>query len=164
MTRSAAVSVLRSDFDEFLLAPIGEDRNGMLLSVLSALARMDMDPWEEAAKLAQLPAGTATRTLAALIAALPGGPPACRDPETIAPRLIALLPRQAPADVRPLAVATLAHSPVVTWVICYLIFMLFVLVGQIFKADVQPPARTASAPTVTSSTAVPEQPRPSSGE
>jgi hypothetical protein len=35
MARSASVSALGSEFDDFLFAPIGEDRNGMLLSVLS---------------------------------------------------------------------------------------------------------------------------------
>ena len=95
MTRSASVSLLGSEFDDFLFAPIGEDRNGMLLSVLSALARLDVDPWQEAAKLARLPWETATQSLASLIAALPDGPSAHLDPGTIAARLIALLPRRA---------------------------------------------------------------------
>ena len=38
-------------FDPFLFAAIGEEQNGMLLSVLSALARLDLDPWYEAASL-----------------------------------------------------------------------------------------------------------------
>ena len=65
----------------------------MLLSVLSALARLDIDPWQEAAKLARLPGETATQRLAALIAELPDEPSADPDPVTIAARLIALLPR-----------------------------------------------------------------------
>jgi hypothetical protein len=44
------MSPLGSEFDDFLYASIGEDSNGVLLSVLSALARLDVDPWEEAAK------------------------------------------------------------------------------------------------------------------
>jgi hypothetical protein len=48
MTYSGSASRLGSEFDDFLFAPIGEDRNGMLLSVLSALARLDIDPWQEA--------------------------------------------------------------------------------------------------------------------
>ena len=70
MTRSARVSALAPEFEDFLFAPIGEDMNGMLLSVVSALARLNIDPWQEAANLAQLPRTTATRRLAALIAAL----------------------------------------------------------------------------------------------
>lgn len=136
----------------------------MLLSVLSALARMDIDPWEEAAKLAQLPRETATRTLALLIAALPSGPSVRPDPEAIAPRLIALLPCPPVAlEVRPskgsAAAAAVAHRPVFTYVISYLIFMIFVLVGQWFMARVQPPAQVAKAPIV-----LQEPPPPSSGK
>jgi hypothetical protein len=94
MTRT--VSFPGSEFNNFLFAPIGEDGNGMLLSVLSALARLDIDPWQEAAALARLPGRTAIQRLAGLIAALPDGPSAHRDPEPIATRLIALLPRTAP--------------------------------------------------------------------
>jgi hypothetical protein len=46
-----------SEFNDFLFAPIGEDRNGMLVSVLSGLARSDVDPWQEATRLAELPWG-----------------------------------------------------------------------------------------------------------
>jgi hypothetical protein len=95
MMGSASISPLGSEFDAFLFAPIGEERNGMLLSVLSALARLDVDPWEEAAKLARLPGEAATQRLASLIAALPDGPSAHHDPGSIAARLIALLPRGA---------------------------------------------------------------------
>jgi hypothetical protein len=94
MTRSASVAVLGSEFDNFLFAPIGEDRNEMPLSVLSALARLDIDPWQEAAELARVPRETATQRLALSIAALPDGPSAHLDPGTIAARLIALLPRR----------------------------------------------------------------------
>src|ERR1700751_4445600 len=88
MTRSASFSVLASEFDDFLFAPIGEDRNGMLLSVLSALARLDVDPWQEAAELARLPGETGTQRLASLIAALPDRPSPHLDPGTIAARLV----------------------------------------------------------------------------
>jgi hypothetical protein len=52
MTRPALVSVLGSEFDDFLFPPIGEDRNDTPVSVLLALARLDMDPWQEAAESA----------------------------------------------------------------------------------------------------------------
>jgi hypothetical protein len=52
MARSAGAAVFRSKFEAFLLASIGEDSNdnGLQLSVLSALARQNVDPWEEAAQ------------------------------------------------------------------------------------------------------------------
>lgn len=70
MALSASASHLGPEFEDFLFAPIGADRNGMLLSVLSALARLDIDPWEEAARLAALPGEAATRRLSSLIATL----------------------------------------------------------------------------------------------
>ncbi|MDF2117845.1 hypothetical protein PY365_19885 [Roseiarcaceae bacterium H3SJ34-1] len=60
MTSSATILSGRSKFDDFLFAPVGEDRNGMIVSLLSALARLDIDPWEEAAELARLPTEAAT--------------------------------------------------------------------------------------------------------
>jgi len=38
MTRAVSVSLLGSEFDDFLYAPVGEDGNEMRLSVLSAIA------------------------------------------------------------------------------------------------------------------------------
>lgn len=93
MTRSSTVPRMGPEFDEFLFAPVGEDGNGMLLTVLSVLARRNVDPWREAAKLAQLPVRAATDQLASVIAELPEGPSDRPDPEAMAARLIALLPR-----------------------------------------------------------------------
>ena len=46
MTPATSVSFIRPEFGDFLYAPIGEDRNEMPLSVLSALARLGVDPEE----------------------------------------------------------------------------------------------------------------------
>ena len=70
MNPSNSSSRLGSDFDAFLFAPLGEDRNGLPLSIVSLLARMDLDPWQEAACLAGLPAQAAAQKLATLLAAL----------------------------------------------------------------------------------------------
>ena len=75
MTRPVWVTALGCEFDDFLFAPIAEESNGMMLSVISALARLDLDPWQEANNLAGLSGETATKRLASLlIAALPDGP------------------------------------------------------------------------------------------
>ena len=98
MTHAALIPLLGREFDDFLFASIGEDRNGTTLSVLSALARLDVDPWQETASLARMPkekgdgaAGCADRRRAVGTwrTALPAA--------TIAARLIALLP-QVPND------------------------------------------------------------------
>jgi hypothetical protein len=85
-------SLLNSEFNDFLFAPIGEERNEMLLSVLSALARLDIDPWQEAARLDRLPKRLATQSLASMIGRLSYGrwPPS--DSQVIAARLVKLLP------------------------------------------------------------------------
>ena len=83
---------LGSEFDDFLHARIVEDGNGLPLTVLSALARLNMDPWDEAARLAGMPRQTATGTLAALIAALPNAPPTRTASKALAASLVALLP------------------------------------------------------------------------
>jgi hypothetical protein len=99
--RAIPVAALAVDFDDFLFEPIGEDRNGMLLSVVSALARLNLDPWQEAASLAQLPAKTAACRLSSLIAALPDRPATHLDPGSNAARFIALLPRRAGFKITP---------------------------------------------------------------
>jgi len=64
-------NTLGSEFDDFLFEPIGEDQHELRLNVLCALARRNIDLWQEAARLARIPEETAIRRLASLIAALP---------------------------------------------------------------------------------------------
>ena len=98
---SPAVSTFfaSSEFNEFLYAPIGAERNEMPLSVLSALTRLNVDPWGEAAELSELPKDTATRRLTSLIARLPDGRWAQTDCRAIAVRLIELLPHRSSSKV-----------------------------------------------------------------
>jgi hypothetical protein len=98
MTPAAATSFFRPEFNDFLYAPIGSERNGMTLSLLSALARLNVDPWAEAAGLSQLPKPAAAQKLAVLIARLPPGAWAQGDCYAIASRLIELLPRASGSD------------------------------------------------------------------
>jgi hypothetical protein len=91
MVRPASLSVLPSAYDDFLYAPVGESTNGALLTVLSVLARQNVDPWEEAADLSRLPRDTAARRLTAMITASPGQ---SSNQAAVADRLIALLPRR----------------------------------------------------------------------
>lgn len=92
MTPASSIAFFRPEFDEFLHAPIGADGNDMPLSVLSALTRLDVDPWEEAAELSELPKKDARERLALSIAQLRGGRWAPTDVRVIADRLIELLP------------------------------------------------------------------------
>jgi hypothetical protein len=92
MTPATSVSFFRSEFDNFLYAAIGADRNESPLSVLSALARLNLDPWQEAAELSKLPKGIAAARLERLIGRLPRGRWDEADLGAIADRLIGLLP------------------------------------------------------------------------
>jgi hypothetical protein len=148
MTRSASAFVFGSEFDDFLFAPIGEDRNGMLLSVLSALARLDVDPWQEAAELARLPGHVATQRMASLIAALPDWPSTQPDPGTIAARLVALLPRRDRFNNPSHKALPLASAATNSRTVVFVIFMVVVLGAQYFLVSRQSaaPVDDAHAP------------------
>jgi hypothetical protein len=90
------------DLDSFLFAGIYDEPNGMTLSVISALARLNVDPWREAARLAELPRSIAAATLAGMIDRLfPGSAPR-PDVARIAARLVRLLPDgPPPTSARP---------------------------------------------------------------
>jgi hypothetical protein len=146
MTPTASISALGSEFDDFLFALVGEDRNGMPLSVISVLARMELDPWVVAASLADLPAETAARKLAAWLDALPDPTLKPASPDTRAARLIALLPRRTnPKSSPPLAgtgnVAA-ARSPALINAILVAIYMILSLGIQFVIARREPPVGT----------------------
>ncbi len=101
MTHAALSPLIGREFDEFLGAPIREDRNGTTLSVLSALAGLDVDPWQEATSLARMPKEAAAERLTLLIDALPRELASAIPSQTSAVALVALLPKGKTPDVRP---------------------------------------------------------------
>ena len=126
---------LGCEFDRFLYASVGEDNNGMPLTVLSALARVDVDPWEEASKLTQLPQESAVTHLASLLGALRNVPVVGLDSARIAAALIALLP--CPRDrVPPMLKAALAQAvptknpAVVSTLLTVMTFVIFMMLSQ----------------------------------
>jgi hypothetical protein len=133
MTHTAKALSLGSEFDAFLFAPIGEESNGMLLSVLSALARLDIDPWREAAELARMPNETAKRRLTSLIETLPDWPMSRPQPGTISTRLVALLPRGASPTIassepHPIVPGEL-KSPDFTYIVLVIVLYMFGAMG-----------------------------------
>jgi hypothetical protein len=92
MTLSARFSLLHSDLNDFLFASVGDQQNGMPLNVVSALTRLDIDPWEEAARLAALPKAVAAEALEPMIARLPIFRRQQSDNLVISWRLVELLP------------------------------------------------------------------------
>ena len=81
-----------SEYNGFLFAVVDEEEVGLPLTVLTALTRLGIDPWQEAARLADLPRELAAQALAEAIAKLPGK--ACKAPGStaIATRLVKWLP------------------------------------------------------------------------
>lgn len=105
----------------------------MPLSVLSALARQDVDPWREAAQLARLPGVQATRRLSLRIEALPGRSSAVVDPAALAARLLKLLPggTTSPQPKRPVSNV---------WVALYVAVMALIMCAEYILANHGRPA------------------------
>jgi hypothetical protein len=167
MTRSVSISALRSEFSVFLYAPIGDDRNDMPVSVLSALARLDIDPWQEAAELARLPRAIAAQRLSASIAALSDGTAAHPEHGTIAARLIALLPCQTDSEISPRKTPVDLGDVIKFRAGIYMSVVLIAvtLAAQWIAADRQTPDQFDGAdPSASSATAPPQMSPPDSGQ
>jgi hypothetical protein len=95
--RTIPVTRLAAEFNDFLFAQICEKANGAPLSVVPALARLDIDPWAEASALALLPLDAATQRLTLLFSQLPGRSPSLSVTGTPTTDLIALLPHRGTA-------------------------------------------------------------------
>jgi hypothetical protein len=111
-----------------LFADVGVESNGMTLSVLSALARLGHDPWQQAGQLAVLPKAAAVDTLAKIIAAVPSSPWPPQDANAIAARLVTLLPKHQDLPAVPPAKLAL-NGFQMSWPRAVLLTLLAVAVG-----------------------------------
>lgn len=126
----ASPNIRSSDkYDAFLSAPIAEQENGTPVSLLSALIRGNRDPWQEAARLAELSPDRAERALVEMLNEILERRWSFAESEDLAKHLVRLLPCAAPfAALRPQA----ANSPdgarlVVYWAFWVAIFLLALL-------------------------------------
>jgi hypothetical protein len=165
MTRTS-FTVLASEFDDFLFATMGEGRNDVPLSVLSVLARLGIDPWEEAAELARVSREVATQRLASLITALPDGPSAHLDPGRIAARLIVLLPGQSNSKIPlPATLPDVGDVAKFRLGICmFAAFMVITLAAQWISTSPQSSAEGDNTHSATSGAVVLQQPPPNLGQ
>lgn len=85
-----------TDYDAFLHAEVGEDRTGAAVTVLSALARLGLEPWTEAKALARLGKEDAELRLNAHFETIKDIPALALASQSRASRLVSLLPRRAP--------------------------------------------------------------------
>jgi len=115
---------LRPDLDDFLFATVGEERDGMPLSVISALTRLGLDPWAEATRLSSMETREAVEQLVPIIVRLPGERWASSEIRKIALRLVELLPStsasHAATDAAPQSRAKIAPSKAF-WLVCFLL-------------------------------------------
>lgn len=118
MTSQSAL-VHQPELDAFLFASIGEERNGMALTVVSALARLGLDPWTEAGRLSQMSRKVAADLLGLMIAKLPNGLWTLPEAQPIAARLVTLLPQRPTAEASAVgaAVTTMPRLKL-SWILC----------------------------------------------
>lgn len=158
---------LGCEFDRFLYASVGDDKNGMPLTVLSALARMDVDPWEKASKLTQLPKESAVTKLVSLLGALRNAPVAGLDPARIAAPLIALLPcprDRAPSMLKAFSQAAPINPPAaVSTLLTVFTYLVFMLLSQWLMGGLQAPRQIQPAPTSAPTNDSPPTPTSSHG-
>ena len=64
MTLRGSFRPLRPDLDRFLFATVEDEIDGIPLSVISALTRLGLDPWQEAGRLSSLSNREAVEELA----------------------------------------------------------------------------------------------------
>lgn len=149
-----ASGFLGPEFNEFLFDSIGLDQYGRSLSVVSALARLDLDAWAEAAQLARLPRDAAADKLSVLIRMLTECPQAVRDSHKIAVRLVALLPSRAVLagqKAAPAAVVDQAGKFGFSTIWFVLIIVMLLGMQQLVShapAPVAPPAIAATIPSM----------------
>ena len=132
-------------YNEFLFATICEEANGMRLSVLSALARINVDPWEEATRLAAMPNTTAEGALVSTLDLIPNKNWEPSETEVIAARLVRLLPQ--PNDVStttPTDIAAVRAKRTSYFLLCVAIVI------SILSSHHKPPTSDAVDPTTKS--------------
>lgn len=81
-----------STLNPFLFSEVGTEASGETLRVVSLLARQGKDPWQEAARLAAMPADAAVACLGGAIAVMPASPWSLAAATVIAARLVTALP------------------------------------------------------------------------
>lgn len=103
MTLRPEYSLGHSQYNDFLFAPVGEEKTGQQLTVLTLLTRLEIDPWKEAARLSDMPREKAALAFAATIGRLPEGERTAWDPQAIATRAVGCLPASSAPPVPPLS-------------------------------------------------------------
>ena len=136
MTGPGTTNPHPQEFERFLHASVGEDRNGSIVTVLSALARLGLDPWNETAELVALGRDAAGARLGHLLSTFRDVPALGCDHGPVARELSLLLPESPPkrsvqqagathATARPMS----AGAVWAVFAVALLLLLQFLLVG-----------------------------------
>ncbi|MDU8946687.1 hypothetical protein [Ovoidimarina sediminis] len=129
MTGTKSLNLQPPEFERFLHATIGEDQNGYAVTVLSMLARLGLDPWNETADLVTIGRESAGARLGSLLSRFRDVPTLGSDHGRVARELILLLPESTPAQTFQRAASTVADgrlgSSGAIWTILAIIFVMF---------------------------------------
>jgi hypothetical protein len=101
----ASINSYNVQFHSFLYAVILEEESGASLTMLSLLARHDVDPWEEAAKYARSPGPATVAELSQFLSGVMSNSYSLARVRTEAVMLLSLLPSPSfadPTDRKPL--------------------------------------------------------------
>ena len=153
MAQRRLYAPFRPDLNNFLFAAVGEERNGIPLSMISALAQLGLDPWDEALRLSTLAKQEAIEGLTELILRLPGMRRPSSEARQIAVGLIDVLPTHNDAigptdEVRRRGLQSIAPGKGF-WLICLAItaaaFFIMIMHGDLpFAGHQSPPAIDAT--------------------
>ncbi len=119
-----------SGLNAFLFSDVGTEPNGTELTILSLLARLGKDPWDEAAAWSRQPKDAAIKSLTDSIAQMPPNQQAFNDAPLTAARLVGLLPKLAASRGAAAMPASLAGIPkanlgIFVYVALFLVFNLW---------------------------------------
>lgn len=118
-------------FDPFLQAAVGEDRNGQVVTVLSMLARLGLDPWSEASDLASLSRAAAGARLDKLLSGFRDVPALGLDHGAIARRLTDLLPVRSLPRTSEAIGSSASLGPTIVGVPILAILLVFLILAQV---------------------------------
>jgi len=128
MTEPNVLNPHPPEFERFLYAPVGEDRNGYVVTVLSTLARLGLDPWTETAELVTLGREAAGAKLGLLLSRFRDVPSLESNHGRVARGLSKLLPEDPPKGTLQRDASTASGGPLgasgALWTILAIIFVL----------------------------------------
>ena len=135
MNNRAVTLMPAPECKEFLFAVIDEAPNGTQLTVLSALAQADVDPWEETMRLSAMPKVTAERALVSIFDRIPERKWSRSEEATMAARLVKLLPPRSNSTES----ATISR-PNVQRSLIWLVWVSLAIAASILSVPRHPPA------------------------